>query len=118
MSPFLNLTTAVRMDGMTPLTSTLGVAATGTAEEPTPYLDDISYLFFIWLLPPVVGIPGNILAIIVANRKRNKQFSPCIYMTAMGVADSVFLVERIMAVILNKLLLEYGIVTEPLWWFR
>ncbi|XP_064619610.1 uncharacterized protein LOC135483041 [Lineus longissimus] len=80
--------------------------------------DDISYFFFIWVIPVVVGIPGNALAIIVANRKHNRQLSPCVYMTAMGVADTVLLLERIMAIVLNKVLLAHGFVTEPLWWFR
>jgi threonine/homoserine/homoserine lactone efflux protein len=80
--------------------------------------DDISYLFYFWLIPVVVGIPGNVMAIIVANRKHNRRLSPCIYMTAMGVADTVLLMERAMAVVLNKVLLDYGIVTDPLWWFK
>jgi hypothetical protein len=48
---------------------------------------------YVWAVPVAIGIPGNILAILVANRKHNRKLSPCIYMTAMAVADSLFLLE-------------------------
>jgi hypothetical protein len=83
--------------------------------------DDISYLLYFWLIPAIVGIPGNALAVIVANRKHNRQLSPCIYMTAMGVADTVLLLERIMMVICLEVFFEYGIITDSLarlWWLR
>jgi hypothetical protein len=44
-------------------------------------------------VPVIFGIPGNIMTVLVANRKHNKKLSPCIYMTAMAVADTVFLLE-------------------------
>jgi hypothetical protein len=47
---------------------------------------------YLWIVPVVCGIPGNILALLVANRKHNKNLSPCIYITAMALADTLFLV--------------------------
>jgi phosphotransferase system glucose/maltose/N-acetylglucosamine-specific IIC component len=48
---------------------------------------------YVWSVPVVFGVPGNILAIIVANRKHNRKLSPSIYMTAMGLADTLFLLQ-------------------------
>jgi hypothetical protein len=45
------------------------------------------------LVPVIFGVPGNILSIVVANRKHNRNLSPCVYMAAMGVMDTVFLLE-------------------------
>jgi hypothetical protein len=43
-------------------------------------------------IPAAIGIPGNILTILVANRPRNKYLSPCIYMTSMAIVDTAVLV--------------------------
>ena len=45
------------------------------------------------MIPVTFGVPGNIMTILVANRKHNRKLSPCIYMTAMAVADTLFLLE-------------------------
>jgi hypothetical protein len=39
-------------------------------------------------------------------------------MAAMGVVDTIFLLDRTVALVLNKLLLASQIDTNPLWWFR
>jgi hypothetical protein len=46
-----------------------------------------------WIFPVAFGVPGNILTLLVANRKHNRKLSPCIYMSAMACADTVFLLE-------------------------
>jgi hypothetical protein len=43
-------------------------------------------------IPAIIGIPGNILTILVAKRPRNKDLSPCIYMTSMAIVDTAVLV--------------------------
>jgi hypothetical protein len=48
---------------------------------------------YAWIVPVVFGVPGNILSILVANRKHNQRLSPCVYMGAMAVADTLILVE-------------------------
>ncbi|XP_064619894.1 thyrotropin-releasing hormone receptor-like [Lineus longissimus] len=80
--------------------------------------EDLSYFFYIQTVPIAIGIPGNILAIIVANRKNNKQLSPSIYITAMGVADTVLLLERIGSILVNTVFFELDLIAEPAWWFR
>jgi hypothetical protein len=49
---------------------------------------------YVWILPVTLGIPGNIISIFVANRKHNRSLSPCIYMTAMAVADCMMLLQQ------------------------
>jgi hypothetical protein len=49
---------------------------------------------YIWIAPVIIGVPGNILAILVANRKHNRALSSCIYMKAMAVADTSELVTQ------------------------
>jgi hypothetical protein len=49
---------------------------------------------YLWIGPTLFGVPGNILSILVANRKHNRGLSPCIYMKAMAVADTLFLVQH------------------------
>jgi hypothetical protein len=48
---------------------------------------------YVWIVPVTFGIPGNILTLLVANRKHNRKLSPCVYMSAMACADTVFLLE-------------------------
>jgi hypothetical protein len=49
---------------------------------------------YAWISPILVGVPGNVLAILVANRKHNRELSSCIYMKAMAVADTSELVTQ------------------------
>jgi hypothetical protein len=46
---------------------------------------------FLSILPFILGVPGNIIIIIIANRKHNRDLSPCIYMMAMAVVDAILL---------------------------
>jgi hypothetical protein len=48
---------------------------------------------YVWIIPVAFGVPGNILAMFVANRKHNRNLAPCIYMAVMAVADTIFLLE-------------------------
>jgi hypothetical protein len=48
---------------------------------------------YVWIVPVAFGVPGNILTLLVANRKHNRKLSPCVYMSAMACADTVFLLE-------------------------
>jgi hypothetical protein len=47
-----------------------------------------------WMVPVVVGVPGNIISAVVATREHNKHLSPCIYMTALAVADTAYLLQQ------------------------
>jgi hypothetical protein len=74
-----------------------------TSTERTTPTDEDRYLFevlkivqtalsrYTMLVPVILGVPGNILSVVVANRKHNRNLSPCVYMAAMGVVDTVFL---------------------------
>jgi ABC-type sugar transport system permease subunit len=55
----------------------------------------LTVLMYAWSVPVAFGVPGNILAIFVANRKHNRNLAPCVYMTAMAVADTIFLLEAL-----------------------
>jgi hypothetical protein len=48
---------------------------------------------YTWGIPVAFGVPGNILSIFVANRRHNRKLSPSVYMTAMAVVDTIFLLE-------------------------
>jgi hypothetical protein len=64
-------------------------------ESQYPLLQSIFTILskYLWILPVTFGVPGNILTIMVANRKHNRKLSPSVYMTAMAVADTIFLLE-------------------------
>ncbi|XP_064642449.1 uncharacterized protein LOC135496833 [Lineus longissimus] len=73
--------------------SGVNVTETGQSDE----LVGLRQLFlhltnYLWVPPVVFGIPGNIMSLLVANRSHNKDLSPCVYITAMAVADTLFLV--------------------------
>ncbi|XP_064622610.1 cysteinyl leukotriene receptor 1-like [Lineus longissimus] len=48
---------------------------------------------YAWIVAVIFGIPGNILSVLIATRKRNRGLSPCIYITAMAVVDTALLVQ-------------------------
>jgi hypothetical protein len=50
---------------------------------------------YVWIIPVVFGVPGNILAMLVANRKHNRNLAPCLYMAAMAAVDTLFLLETL-----------------------
>jgi hypothetical protein len=47
---------------------------------------------YIWMVPVVFGIPGNMISIVVATREHNRHLSPCVYMSAMAVIDTMLLI--------------------------
>ena len=57
--------------------------------------NDLQNILYGLLAPAIIGLPGNLLAIAVASRKQNKGISTSVYIIAMGVADSIFLLEVI-----------------------
>jgi hypothetical protein len=66
------------------------------------------------MVPVVIGVPGNVIAILIATRKHNRNLSPCIYMMAMGVADTVLLLNLAWCVCF-MFLLEEGILKSAQW---
>ena len=70
-----------------------------SSEPICPWSASVKYLGFLHRmiaafgsLPPLAfGLPGNVLIILIANRKHNRHLSPSIYMTAMAVVDSITL---------------------------
>jgi hypothetical protein len=61
---------------------------------------------YLWMVPVVVGVPGNIISAVVATRDHNKDLSPCIYMSALAAADTAQLLQHPW---INSLLYnEYG----------
>ena len=55
----------------------------------------IRFAAYVSVAPFIIGFPGNIMIILVATRKHNLLLSPCIYMTAMAVADTVLLLTSV-----------------------
>jgi hypothetical protein len=71
---------------------------TPAAQEPCQYGDPFviksvhDLLATYTPIPPFIfGLPGNLLIIIIASRKHNRDLSPSVYMTAMAVVDSILL---------------------------
>jgi hypothetical protein len=50
---------------------------------------------YVWVIIPLVGLPGNFLSILVALQKENRKVSTCVYMVALGCADSLSLGENL-----------------------
>ena len=50
---------------------------------------------YVSVVPFIIGFPGNMMIILVGTRKHNLLLSPCIYMTAMAVADTVLLLASV-----------------------
>ncbi|XP_064637525.1 cysteinyl leukotriene receptor 1-like [Lineus longissimus] len=48
---------------------------------------------YLWVIPVAIGVPGNIIAILVTNRRHNRGLSACIYMKAMAIADTLVLIQ-------------------------
>ncbi|XP_064632599.1 uncharacterized protein LOC135490944 [Lineus longissimus] len=67
----------------------------GREEPDFPFLQAMfdALTKYVWVLPVAFGIPGNILTMLVANRKHNRKLSPCVYMSAMAATDLMFLLE-------------------------
>jgi hypothetical protein len=90
------------------MTSIIIGTNSASADEPPGNLYKILYS---WFLPVAFGIPGNLMAILIASKGHNMKLSPCIYMIAMAVADTVLLLVAAWAVILVRLW-DLGIVTS------
>jgi hypothetical protein len=76
--------------------------ATSTeATHATP--GELHKVMYSWILPVSIGVPGNIMAILVASREHNRKLSPCIYMIAMAVADTVVLLEVAWSIVMARL---------------
>jgi hypothetical protein len=54
---------------------------------------------YFWMLTSVLGIPGNVLSLMISLTKDNRQFSTCIYMAALAVVDTFHLVDIVVAFI-------------------
>ena len=46
---------------------------------------------FFFLFAEILGIPGNVLSLLVSLQKRNRNASTCNYIAAMAVADTMVL---------------------------
>ena len=78
---------------------------TNTTTSQVIHLDeDIERMLYGLIAPPIIGLPGNLLAIAVACRRQNSNLSPSVYIIAMGVADSVFLLAVVCFVVILKCL--------------
>jgi hypothetical protein len=77
-----------------------------TPEKPTyPILETILYLtsMYTWIVPVVIGVPGNLFSLLVTSSKENRHLSTCYYMSMLAVADTVFLVtETVVYVVMAK----------------
>jgi hypothetical protein len=49
---------------------------------------------YLWMLPVLAGLPGNLLSILVALQRDNRKVSTCVYMVALAGADSLTLAEN------------------------
>jgi hypothetical protein len=47
---------------------------------------------YVWALLVALGIPGNILALVISLQKSNRTNAACLYMGAIAAADSLVLV--------------------------
>ncbi|XP_064624468.1 galanin receptor type 2-like [Lineus longissimus] len=73
-----------------------------TTSPVVPLDSDILKVLYGILGPSILGLMGNPLAIAVASRSQNR-LSPSVYIIAMGVADSVYLLEAVCFVVCQKL---------------
>jgi hypothetical protein len=48
---------------------------------------------YVWCVPVILGVPGNLISFLVANRPHNRRLSPCIFIMAMAVVDTAVLLE-------------------------
>jgi hypothetical protein len=47
---------------------------------------------FTWWTPLIIGVPGNIICIMITFKKTNRHISSCSYMSALAIADTMTLV--------------------------
>jgi hypothetical protein len=63
------------------------------ADEEYPLLERIYQIVskYGWMFSGILGVPGNFIAMLVITLKHNRNLSPCIYITAMAIADNLVL---------------------------
>jgi hypothetical protein len=62
--------------------------------EPVPVhlVDGTLFLLRSVSIPPLIlGLPGNIMIILIASRKHNRTVSPSVYMIAMAIVDAILI---------------------------
>jgi hypothetical protein len=80
--------------------------------------EKLSFFVYSWTVPILVGIPGNILAVIVATQRYNRKLSTSVFIAAIGVVDSLFLSERLFALLTVDYLIQNDILEYTLWMLR
>ncbi|XP_064622981.1 FMRFamide receptor-like [Lineus longissimus] len=66
-----------------------------TAATKSPAVETLEYIYwvasYIYYVPTVIGVPGNIMSILVTMQKDNRRISTSVYMTALAVVDTLTL---------------------------
>jgi di/tricarboxylate transporter len=70
-----------------------------------------------WAVPVILGVPGNLIALAVASKKANRELSPCTYMAAMAVVDTILLLEEAWIITLMRLL-DRSLISPPEFFIR
>jgi hypothetical protein len=82
-----------RFLGMDIMTQSYPGTLMGVEDEAYAFMQTIIIILsHAWTVPVIFGIPGNILSVLIANTKRNRNLSPCVYITAMAVVDTALLI--------------------------
>ena len=67
--------------------------ATAETESTAPGLQwmttMIKVVSMLWVVPVALGVPGNLIAILVTTTTDNRKLSTCNYMTGIAVADLI-----------------------------
>jgi len=63
-------------------------------------------LWFVVYLPVIIGIPGNIVTILVANMSHNKKRCTSVYMMGLAIADTAILIQQLEQLALRYVPLE------------
>ena len=71
------------------------------------------------LIPVGIGVPGNVLIVMVTTRKHNRHVSACVYMTGMAIVDTVVLLNSmIFHLLVYYNLVDVDYVPNAELWFR
>jgi hypothetical protein len=82
------------MSNATDAFTELGVTET-TEETFTIWALKLIYMLltkYTWCIPLIIGVPGNMISIMITCKKSNRHISSCTYMTALAVADTMVLI--------------------------
>ena len=63
-------------------------------------------LWFVVYLPVIIGVPGNIVTILVANMSHNKKRCTSVYMMGLAIADTAILIQQLEQLALRYVPLE------------